>query len=545
MGAKLDLYTLGGCGGFGMNATILAVGGDAILVDFGAGFPREPLPGAALVVPDGAALVERFPRLAAIALTHAHDDHCAALSYLPPAWRSAPVYGPAFALASAADRLDDNHVPRPRMIPVAAGERVELGPFGVTFVPATHSVPDSALLAIETPVGLVVHSGDFKLDPAPRKGPPAPREQLAELGRRGVRLLLVDSTGALRPGRTAAESSVAPALARAIEGAEGQVFVSTFASHVHRIEAAIEGAAAAGRKVALLGQRMTRSTRHALDLGQFDAPAGTLVSPEELQDERPEGRVWLAGGCQGEKNSTFSRLSMETDQRAEVMRGDTVVLSSSIVPGNEMPVSRMIDRFLRLGAAVLGAGEHPELHASGHGSRDELAELVALTQPEVVVPVHGDRAHLEAMAALAEAADPAPRQVLIIEKGDHLELGGFGAAVVERLEVHTLYLDDAGLVLSPQVMRERQAIAAAGVALVHVRRTPGGRVPDDAVRIEGFGVPGWETIGPEAADAALRAVRLAPPWTPVGELEADIARRVGNLLRRGGRVRPRVVVVLD
>lgn len=545
MAGLLEIYSLGGCGGFGMNAALYVAEGRGLLVDFGIGFPRMALPGAALTVPDAAPLAERIPDLAGVVLTHAHDDHCAGLPYLPERWSRAPVYGPGLALATAADRLDDAERPRPRMHGCEPGETVPLGPFRVTFVAMTHSVPDTALLAIDTPAGLVVHSGDFKFDAAPWKGPPVDRTALAALRARGVRLMLVDSTGARREGRTESESVVAPRLHDAVRDATGQVFVSTFASHLHRIEGALAAARATGRKAALLGQRMQRTVRHGIDLGLFDAPAGLLVAPEDLAGEPPGRRLWLAGGCQGEPQSSLSRLSSGTDVRAEVERGDTVVVSASTVPGNEMPVGRMIDRFLRLGAAVRTPADDPRLHVSGHGSRGEIAELLALCAPQVVVPMHGDRAHLEAAAALAEAVDPAPQQVLIMEKGDRIELTSAGARMAERLEIHTTYLDDAGLPLAPGVLRERQQIASTGMAVVRVNRPAHGALGLEQVRIEGLGIPGWETIAPQAAQAALDALRRAPAWTPIADLEADLARRVGNLLRRGNRYRPRVLVFLD
>ncbi len=545
MAGLLEIYSLGGCGGFGMNATLFVADGRGLLVDFGIGFPRTPLPGVSLTVPDASSIARRVPDLAAVVISHAHDDHAAGLPYLPPAWERAPVYGPGFALASAADRLDDTGTPRPRMVPVPLGGSVPLGPFEVTFIPVTHSVPDAAMLAIRTPQGLVVHTADFKLDPAPLRPPLTDTDRLRRLGDAGVRVLLVDSTGARRPGRTGSESGVAPHLDATIGAAEGQVVVSTFASHLHRIQAAVAAAHRHGRKAALLGQRMTRTVRHGTDLGLLDAPSGVIVPPEELNDEPPRRRMWLAGGCQGEPQSSLARLSSESDTRAEVGRGDTIVFSSSTVPGNEMPVARMIDRFLRLGASVITTEHVPGLHVSGHGSRDEIAEVIALLRPEIVVPVHGDRAHLEANAALAEAADPAPRQVVLVEKGDRLEIGGYGATVAERLEIYTNYLDDAGTVLSPAVLRERQQISASGIAVVQARRSPGGRVLGDAVRVEALGIPAWDSIAPQAERAARELLAGAPAWTPVADLEAELARRVGNLLRRGSRYRPRVIVMLD
>lgn len=545
MSRPVELFSLGGCGGFGMNAALLVMNSQALLLDFGIGFPRVPLPGAALTVPDAGPLSRRFPDLAGVVLTHAHDDHCGGLAYLPDLWSRAPVYGPGLALAFASDRMDDLGIPRPRFCPVTLGETVSIGPFNVTFIPTTHSVPDTAILAIETPQGFVVHSSDFKFDPTPVSGPLTDEAALAQLGRKGVRMLLVDSTGARREGRTGSESSVREALSRAINGARRQVFVSSFASHIHRIQTALSIAQASGRQAALLGKRMTRAIRHGLDLGLFDAPAGVLVPPDRLASVPPERRLWLAGGCQGEPQSALGRLSSENDTRAEVQRGDRVILSSSTIPGNEMPVSRLVDRLLRLGAEVLAIQDDPGLHVSGHGSRGDILHLLDLLRPEIVVPIHGDRLHMEACAELAGGAPQPPRQVLLIEKGDHLELHTEGAAVTERLELFTLYLDESGIALTPDVLGERQQLAQSGVAVLRIRLQPGAPKKVESIDLDCLGIPHWQPLAQEAIRTAQDALQSSAPWMSVVDIKDELARRVGNVLKRENRFRPPVLVFLE
>ncbi len=545
MASALEVHSIGGCGGFGMNATLFAAGGRALLVDFGVGFPRAPLPGVSLTVPDADPLARRFPELAAIVLTHAHDDHCAGLPHLPAPWRESPVYGPPLALAAATDRLQDAGRNLPPRFPVALGQVVDIPPFSVTFLAATHSVPDNAMLAIDTPAGLVVHTADFKLDPRPVAGPLTDLDGLAKLGRRGVRLLLMDSTGARRDGRTGAESSVTPHLQAAVAEAAGQVVVSTFATHLHRIQTTLGCARAASRRAALLGPRMTRMVNHGLDLGLMDAPAGVLAAADALADEPPARRVWLAGGCQGEVDSALSRLSRGAEPKARIGEGDVVIVSASVVPGNEALVSQLLDRFLRLGAEVHHAGDEPGLHVSGHASRDELVQLIQLLAPEALVPIHGDLLHLTAAAALARGLPHPPRQTVILLQGDGLVLDAGGARRLERTPVETLRVDETGLLVPPEVVRERRRLAAAGFVLLRLPRRARSGDAREAVRLEHGGVAGWDDVAGAVLRLAREHLDAAPPDAPLDALEAEVARRIAAFLRRGRRHRPSVQVVID
>ncbi|MBP7149797.1 MAG: ribonuclease J [Acidobacteria bacterium] len=544
---ELEIISLGGCGGFGMNSTLYLAGDRAILVDFGIGFPRGFPVGVAQVVPDARPLLDRCPRLDAVFITHGHDDHAAGLPHLPEPWRSAPVYAPPLALCSIGDRFEDTATPRPKLVPVNDGDTIESAPFRVTYIHVTHSIPQNYLLAIDTPAGLVVHSGDIKLDLTPVAEAPTDLAALSALRSRGVRLLLLDSTGSRRDGRTGSERSVRAPLETAIRSAEGTVVVSTFASHLHRIQTVCDIARRVGRKAALLGLRMTRTVRHGIDLGLFTAPRGLLVSAEELAQEPPERRLYLAGGCQGERQSSLSRLSLGVDPRAEVGRGDTVVVSASIIPGSEVQVGRLLDRFLRIGTGVIHASDFPGLHVSGHGSRDEIAELVELLRPQAIVPIHGDRINLEAIVTFVERLDPAPREALIIEKGDSLHVGPTKLALGDRIDLPAIHLDEGGVVVSQDVMRDRYRLALAGVVVVRVTLTREGRRTDAEARIEPIGIAGWD--GPdgvrENTERIVRETAQRSGNMSAAELEHDIERQVGNLLRRGNRRRPTVVVMVE
>ena len=306
---------------------------------------------------------------------------------------------------------------------VAPGVRLDLGRFAATLIHVTHSVPETRVVALDTPAGLVVHLSDFKLDPTPVQGPPSDLSALAALGQRGVKLVLFDSTGALREGRTASERSVVGPLESLIRESDGQVVVSTFASHLHRIQSLCGIATRAGRQPVPMGLRMTRTLRHGIDRGLFDAPAGLLRDRDELPRIPERRRLVIAGGCQGERDSSLNRISLDNEPRLTLGHRDLVVISASIIPGCEVNVGRMADRFLRRGVSVVHAAELRDLHVSGHAGREEIGEVLALLRPEVAVPIHGDRTHLEAAARLAEQLAEPPRQVEVIERGDGLRLG--------------------------------------------------------------------------------------------------------------------------
>jgi len=548
---EVEIYSLGGCGGFGMNATLYVAGNEGVLVDFGLGLPKSPALGVNQIVPDPAPLLARCPRLAAILLTHAHDDHVGAVPYLPPAWRSAPVYGPGLAIDAAKDRFGDAAVPSPPLHAVASGVRLDLGRFAATLVHVTHSVPETRVVALDTPAGLVVHLSDFKLDSTPVQGPPSDLDSLAALGRRGVRLVLFDSTGALRDGRTASERSVVGPLEAVIRDCSGQVVASTFASHLHRIQSLCGIAARAGRQPVPMGLRMTRTLRHGIDRGLFDAPSGLLRSRDELPQIPERRRLVIAGGCQGERDSSLNRISLDNEPRMTLGHGDLVVISASIIPGCDVNVSRMADRFLRRGVSVVHAAEVRDLHVSGHGGREEIREVLALLRPEAAVPIHGDRTHLEAAARLAERLEAPPRQVEVIELGDGLRLDRRGLARSERVDLPPRYLDEAGRPIPGEVLKDRFRMSETGAATIFasIRRGAGGTIEAE-VRMAAIGVPGWGDPGDRRVraleeEARAMVVRLGSRPGNGERVKDAIASLVGQALHDGSRRKPKVVVLLD
>jgi ribonuclease J len=537
MASSVEIVSLGGCGGFGMNATLFASGDEAVLVDFGIGFPRDVLPGAARLVPDPSPLADRWPRLNGIVLTHAHDDHAGAVGYLPDGWAEAPIYGRRLTLAVAEERWREVRRGRPDLREMQPGAPIDLDPFTVTPIHVTHSVPESCALRIDGPQGTIVHSGDFKLDRAPWQGPTTDLDALRRAAGDGVRLLMIDSTGAVVEGPSRSEVSAAEALEDLVSQASGQVVVATFSTQLDRIDALCRIAQRCGRRVALIGRRLQAMARHGIDLGYLRPAPGLLVGPAGLESAPPAGRLVLASGCQGEPESALGRLSLGMHRDLEVGEGDVVALAARTIPGNEVPVSRLVDRFLRLGAEVLTTSERPGIHASGHGTREDLAELIDVTRPEAVVPIHGDRRHLVRCAGLAADRPHPPREIEIVERGEWLHLETDGLRRGAMIDLFPRVLDDAGRSVDFESMRQRRRAAAAGAAVVLVRRAPGRGAP--RVALEGIGL----AVDPQAVQPEIVAEvrKLLDGPGDDAELEEAIARKVGRRLA-GGRSAPRPLV---
>jgi ribonuclease J len=539
MPSTVDIVSLGGCGGFGMNATLFAAGDRAVLIDFGLGFPRDVLPGAARVVPDPGPLLERWPRLSGIVLTHAHDDHVGALGHLPDGWAEAPIHGRPLTLAVAEERWRGVRRDRPDLREVHPGQAIRLGPFTVSLLHVTHSVPESSALRIDGPAGTILHSGDFKLDPSPRHGPRTDLEAIDRAGRDGVRLLMLDSTGAVVDGACRPESSAAEVLESLVSEAPGQVVVATFSTHLERIDALCEIGARTGRRVALVGRRLQAMAHHGIDRGYLDPAPGVLVGPAGLESVPPAARLVVASGCQGEPESALGRLSTGSHPSLEIREGDLVAISARTIPGNEVAVSRLVDRFLRLGARVVTPDERPGLHASGHGPREDLAEMIDRARPETLVPIHGDRRHLVRAEELARNRPAPPRQVEIVERGEWLHLDEHGLRRGDTIELPPRLIDDAGRTISFQTMRSRRRAAMAGAAVLSVRRRADG---SSDIRLESAGLAvDPAAIAPEIEAEVRKLLPRPGAHADREELRDKISRRVARRLA-GGRSAPKPVV---
>jgi ribonuclease J len=460
------LIPLGGLGEIGLNMMLVEFGDDVIAVDCGLMFPDDELPGIDYVIPDFTYVLARGDGFRAVVLTHGHEDHIGAIPYLLRA-ANVPVYGTPLTLALVGEKLREHgllegadlRVMRPRAA-------FEVGPFRVEPIRVTHSIVDGIGLAVETPAGTVVLTGDFKLDPSPLDGEASDEGRFAELGDRGVLVLCSDSTNVDRPGHTPSELAVGAALAERFARASGRIILATFSSHIHRIQQVLTQAAHFGRRVALLGRSMERNVAVAAELGYLRVPAGLLLPLEDLVALPPERQVILSTGSQGEPNSALALMAAGEHKYVRIERGDLVVISARVIPGNERTVGRVINALYRLGAEVL-YDDNAFVHVSGHASQEDLKRMLALTRPRYFVPVHGEYRHLLGHARLAAAAGLPADHIFLIEDGAGLEATPTSARVVEGFPADRVLVDGKGIGdVGAVVLRDRQILNEDGVIAV-------------------------------------------------------------------------------
>jgi ribonuclease J len=462
------LIPLGGLGEIGLNMMLVESGDDLLAVDCGLMFPDEDLPGIDCVIPDFAYGLAKRDRLRGVILTHAHEDHIGALPYLLRQV-NVPVYGTRIALALVSERLREHGLAdQARLHPVEPRRVFDLGPFRIEPIRVTHSVVDGVGYAIETPVGTILHTGDFKLDPTPIDDERSDYYRLAELGARGVLCLLSDSTNVERPGSTPSEREVGRALGERFRRAAGRIILATFASHIHRIQQVLDLAVLSGRRVALLGRSMETNVRIAAELGYLRVPEGTLVPLEELGQLPAYRQVILSTGSQGEPNSAVALMAAEEHKYLQVSEGDLVVLSARIIPGHERTITRVVNQLLRLGAEVLWEPV-AFVHVSGHASQDELRLVLNLVRPQCFIPVHGEYRHLLAHGRLAEEVGIPRDRIFVIEDGQGVELTKTASRVLQRFPVGRVLVDGKGVGdVGAVVLRDRQLLAQDGMVVVAV-----------------------------------------------------------------------------
>ncbi|HEX5630168.1 MAG TPA: ribonuclease J [Acidimicrobiia bacterium] len=460
---SVRLSFLGGLGDIGRNCASLEVAGRLALIDCGLMFPEEHMLGVDLVLPDFASILSRADDLECVVLTHGHEDHVGALSYLL-AEVNVPVYGTPLAVALASNRIEEAGI-EADMRPIPTGTWTEHGPFKFMLVPVSHSIPQGAGIAFDTPEGIVVHSGDFKLDPTPIDGVPTDLPEFAALGRRGVRLLLSDSTNAEVPGFVPSEASLAQPLYEIVVETRGRVIAACFASHIHRVQQIVDAAVDAGRYVAFLGRTMLRNVPTAEALGLFSVPADRVLPVEELLTMPPGETAIVCTGSQGEPFAALSMMASGQHRWVQVGDGDTVLISARPIPGNEMKVSRVVNGLLRRGARVYH-GNNANVHVSGHAAREELKTFINVVRPAALVPVHGEYRHMVAHAELAREMNVP--DVLVCEDGDAVVLDG-DRIIVERDAVPSAYVFVDGLEVAGSVqgiIRDRQHLSEDGVVVV-------------------------------------------------------------------------------
>jgi ribonuclease J len=459
---------LGGLGEFGMNCMAVRWGDDIIVIDAGLMFPEAELLGVDIVVPDISYLIENRQKVRAIVLTHGHEDHIGALPWILSEL-NVPVWGTEFTLAYVEDKLEEHGLlDDADLREIRAGERFRVGAFTIHPIQVTHSLVDCVALAVHTPLGVVIHTGDFKVDPTPTDNRLFDLHGFAEYGKEGVLALLQDSTNVERKGYTPSERAVRRKFDEVFARTERRLFISCFSSSIHRIKLAVELAYQHGRKIAFIGRSMNSSAEIAEDLGYVEIPDGLLVHPGEMKTFPPEKVCVLISGTQGEPMSALSRAAVDNHKHAKIEKGDTVVLSSRIIPGNEKAIYRMIDHLFRREAHVIYEdGSSPPIHVSGHASQDELKLIINLVKPRYFVPIHGEYRQLKLHAEMAGAMHGSVGKVMLIESGDILEFDELGARKAGRINVGRVCIDSGSRtdVVEDLIIKDRRHISEDGIVL--------------------------------------------------------------------------------
>jgi len=465
---KLHVVPLGGLGEFGMNCMALRWGDDIIVVDAGLMFPEAELLGVDIVVPDISYLLENRQHVRAILLTHGHEDHIGALPWILSEL-NVPVWGTEFTLAYVEDKLDEHQLlDDADLREIRPGQRFKIGAFTVHPIQVTHSLVDCVALAIHTPLGVVLHTGDFKVDPTPTDNRLFDLHSFAEYGKEGVLALLQDSTNVERKGYTPSERAVHRKFEEIFVRTERRLFISCFSSSIHRLKLAVDMAREHGRKVCFIGRSMVSSSEIAEDLGYIQIPEGLLIHPGEMKNYPPEKVCVMISGTQGEPMSALSRAAVDSHKHAKIEKGDTVVLSSRIIPGNEKAIYRMVDHLFRREAFVIYEdGSYPPVHVSGHASQEELKLIINLVRPKYFIPVHGEYRQLKLHAEMARTMHSAVGSVLLIESGDVLEIDELGARKAGKVNVGRVCIDSGSRtdVVEDLVIKDRRHLSEDGFVL--------------------------------------------------------------------------------
>jgi ribonuclease J len=540
---SISVTFLGGLGEIGRNCAALEIDGKICLIDVGLMFPEEDMLGVDLVFPDWSWLVERKKDVSMVVLTHGHEDHMGALAYFLRDI-SVPVYGTELSVQMASGRIEEIGV-ESDMRTISQKKWISHGPFKFMLIPVSHSVPDASAIAFETPEGIVLHSGDFKLDPTPIDGKPTDLPALASLGSRGVRLLLSDSTNAEKEGFEPSESSVGQPIGDIVRDAPGRVIAACFSSHMHRVQQIADAGIAAGRKIAFFGRSMHRYTTLATELGILEVPEGSVVDIKELGDYPEDQQLMITTGSQGEPFAALSLMSQGRHKFVELGENDTVLISAKPIPGNETAVSKVISNLMRRGAKVVH-GRNSHVHVSGHAAREELLTFLNLVRPKAFVPVHGEYRHLAAHAELARTMGV--DHVDVLEDGDRVIVDG-KKTYVERRAVPAgyVYLDGSAVGdVQGGVLRDRSHLADEGVVVVTV-----GIDHDTGEIIYG---PDLDSHGlmddPSAVlDKAADAVRSAidshdSGRTDHAEMQKAVRQAAGKIIRSETSRRPVILPII-
>ncbi len=537
----LRIVALGGLGEVGRNMTVFEFGGRLLVVDCGVLFPDPDQPGIDLILPDFDYIRDRLDAIEALVLTHGHEDHIGAVPYLLRERPDIPLVGSTLTLAFVESKLAEHRI-KPYSLAVKEGQRERLGPFDCEFLAVNHSIPDALAVAIRTPAGVVLHTGDFKMDQLPLDGRLTDLGGFARLGAEGIDLLMSDSTNAEVPGFVTSEREIAPVLRGIFEKAQRRVIVACFASHVHRVQQVLDAAEQYRRKVGFVGRSMVRNMGVARDLGFLRVPADMLVDAREIDALPPEDVVLISTGSQGEPLSALSRMA-NGDHPVRIEKGDTVVLASSLIPGNETAVFRVVNGLAHWGATVVHKG-NALVHTSGHASSGELLYVLNLTKPSNFLPIHGEWRHLQAHAAIARLSGVADDRIVIAEDGVVVDLLDGRASIVGAVRSGYVYVDGLSVgEVTETSLKDRRILGEEGfVSVVVVMDSATGKVsagPEIHARGSGIDDAALVDVVPRIQDAIEAAV--ADGMTDTFQLQQVVRRVVGRWVNETYRRRPMII----
>ncbi|WP_447588110.1 ribonuclease J [Microbacterium lacticum] len=537
----LRVTPLGGLGEIGRNMTVFEYDGKLLIVDCGVLFPEEHQPGVDLILPDFEPIKNRLDDVVGVVLTHGHEDHIGAVPYLLKLKSDIPLIGSKLTLALVEAKLKEHRL-KAYTLTVEEGQEEQVGPFDLEFVAVNHSIPDALAVAIHTDAGTVLATGDFKMDQLPLDGRLTDLRAFASLGEDGVDLFLVDSTNADVPGFTPLERAIGPVLDQVIAKAPRRVIVASFSSHVHRVQQVIDAAAANGRRVAFLGRSMVRNMTIAEDLGYLHVPDGVLIDYKKAKDLPDDKIVYMSTGSQGEPMAVLSRMA-NIDHAIEVGEGDTVILASSLIPGNENAVYRVIDGLTKLGANVVHKG-NAKVHVSGHAAAGELLYCYNILQPRNVMPVHGEYRHLMANAKLAQDTGIPAENTIIAENGTVVDLRGGVAKVVGQLDLGFVYVDGSTVgEITDADLKDRRILSEEGFisVIVVVDSATGRIITGPEVHARGFAEDDsvFDDVKPKIAAALTEAAQSGVRDTHA--LSQVVRRTIGRWVDQRLRRRPMIV----
>jgi ribonuclease J len=542
----LRITALGGLGEVGRNMTVFEYDGRLLIVDCGVLFPEDHHPGVDLILPDFDSIRDRLDTVEALVLTHGHEDHIGATPYLLRERGDIPLVGSKLTLALLRSKLQEHRLKETAQHVVSEGDRISFGPYDLEFVAVNHSIPDALAVAIRTPAGLVLHTGDFKMDQLPLDGRITDLRAFGRLGEEGVDLFMVDSTNAEVPGFTTSEVEIGPVIDRVFHRSEGRIIVACFASHVHRVQQTMDAAVAHGRKVAYVGRSMIRNMAIARDLGYLTVPPDTLVDARVIGDYPPERTVLISTGSQGEPLSALSRIAQRNHNFVHIEEGDTVVLASSLIPGNENAVYRVINGLARWGANVVHKG-NALVHVSGHASAGELLYCYNIVKPRNVLPVHGEIRHMQANAALARATGVPAKNVVIAEDGVVVDLVEGALSVAGKVDCGYVFVDGSSVGdITETSLKDRRILGEEGfISVIVVIDSVTGKVAAaPEIHARGFAENDlvFDEIKQPISDALDAAV--AEGVNDTYQLQQTIRRIVGRWVSNKHRRRPMIIPVV-